>query len=322
MATVIKTWRSSPRPVGSGMIISSDLEIVGSVSGGCVEGAVSQTALEVLKTGQARVLDFGVSNEDAWNVGLSCGGAIRVLVEPHLSQKSEFEKKIWTSLTKGIVAGENVTLVTKLDGSSEHGIFNGSEFLHPPSWPQEIIAKTQMVHTARQSEVITFQEESFFANCITKPNHLIVIGAAHISTELVRISKVLGYRITVIDPRGLFTDSLRQVCKPDQLHRAWPAEILPTLELDDQAYVVLLTHDPKIDDQAMQIVLKSKAKYIGALGSTRTHAKRMARLADAGYSAAEIARIHGPIGLDIKAKLPAEIALSIAAEMTSIMRAD
>ena len=293
------------------------------MSGGCIEGAVAKIALEVLASGEAQLHDFGVSNEDAWEVGLSCGGAIRVFIEPHLSQGSDLDRQIWSAFSEGIGKDTNLTLITKLNSTAEHGlIHDGGSELCPQSWPTGVVSIAEGINSARKSELFSHEGDTFFAHCVTKPNHLIVIGAAHLSTELVQIAQVLGFKITVIDPRGLFTESLRKLCSPDQLHRAWPAAILPDLALDDQTYAALLTHDPKIDDQAMQILLRSPVKYIGALGSSRTHSRRVARLAEAGFTTSEIDRIHGPIGLDISAQTPAEIAVSIVAEITKTMHSE
>ena len=295
LATVVETWGSAPRRVGSQLAISGEGEIAGSVSGGCVEGAVVVEALDAIAEGRAVTLEYGVSDGDAFAVGLACGGTIRVLVEPVGSVMPE---ALLAELVAARAAREAVAYVTGPGGRRLERCGHETRFRMDRSGFEE-------------------DRETFVA-IHNPPLRLIVVGAVHIAQALVPMARTLGYDPVVIDPRESFSSPARFPGTP--LLHDWPDEAVAGLGLDARTALVLLTHDPKLDDPALMAGLRSEVFYIGALGSTRTHGKRVARLLEAGFSEAAIARIHGPVGLDIGAAGPAEIALSILAEMTRVLR--
>lgn len=293
-ALVIQTWGSSPRPVGALMGIREDGVVVGSVSGGCVESAVIQAALEALADGQPRLLDFGsLTDEQVWEVGLSCGGQIRVWVDPRPTTR-----RGW-----GLV--EPQVIITKLA--------TGDQWV----WPDDGVPPEQ----AAIADMRTTQErDGWFYQVVSAPDRLLIIGAVHIAVPLVRFAKSLEFEVIVVDPRSSLASSERFPDPPDQMLVGWPDDVLPSLALDASTYAVVLTHDPKIDDAALVHLLRSPVAYVGALGSRMTQAKRRGYLAEQGFSEAEMDRIHGPVGLDIGARTPEEIALAIMAEIVQIRR--
>jgi xanthine dehydrogenase accessory factor len=280
LATVLETWGSAPRPIGAHLIIRDDGHFEGSVSGGCVEGAVVSEALDVLASHKPKILNFGVADENAWEVGLSCGGKIAIFVEP-------LKLPLLQKLNVKIAAREAVMLITCLE--------KGMESLETP----QAQAKTQVQNNKLHTLFIP-------------PLKMLITGAVHISQALVPLATSLGYAPVIIDPRTAFATPERFAGVT--LHARWPQEI--DLQLDKYTAFIALTHDPKIDDPALIAALHAECFYIGALGSKKTHAKRLARLA--GLSGLE--RIHAPIGLDIGAVSPQEIALAIMAQVLSEAR--
>jgi xanthine dehydrogenase accessory factor len=297
LATVIQTWGSAPRRIGSQLAISGEGEIEGSVSGGCVEGAVVVEALEALEDGTARELEFGVSDQDAFAVGLACGGTIRVLVEPVGRVMPE---TILEQLVKLRADRVPAAYVLDLDSGARQVDSKGHD---------------QAFRMDRSGFV---PDSRIFVAIHNPPLRLIVVGAVHIAQALVPMARIAGYDPTLIDPRDAFGSEAR--FPNETILNDWPDEAVVQLGLDARTALVLLTHDPKLDDPALEQALRADCFYIGALGSTRTHAKRVDRLAQAGFTDAQIARIHGPVGLDIGAAGPAEIAVSILAEMTRVLR--
>jgi xanthine dehydrogenase accessory factor len=308
LATVVATWGSAPRPAGSVMVCNESGEFAGSVSGGCVEVAVIEAALEVLKGAVARVLEFGVTDEQAWSVGLACGGRIRVFVEEAQSAPLQV-------LLAARAAGRPVVLATALDGSA-HVLLEAN---NPTSEAQhELHGVAQVALRTDAAQVVEHEGMSWLLAPYNGPLRLIVVGAVHIAESLCAFARLVGHQVTLIDPRAAF---LRAGLFPGvTLDDRWPQVALPDLALDARCAAVLLTHDPKIDDPALEVLLRSPAYYIGALGSRKTHARRVERLAAAGHDAVAIARIHGPAGLPIGARTPAEIAVSILAQLTAILR--
>jgi xanthine dehydrogenase accessory factor len=297
LATVIQTWGSAPRRVGAQLAISGQAEIEGSVSGGCVEGAVIVEALEALESGEARELEFGVSDNDAFAVGLACGGTIRVLVEPVGKVLTE---ELLTALCEARAARRPVAYVADLATGARRLDESGHE-------------------TRFRMDRSGFEEDGrTFVAIHNPPLRLVIVGAVHIAQALVPMAKIAGYDPAIVDPRETFGAASR--FPGETLLNDWPDEAVAKLGLDGRTALVLLTHDPKLDDPALELALRSGCFYIGALGSTRTQAKRVERMTAAGFSEAEIGRIHGPVGLDIGASGPAEIAVSILAEMTRVLR--
>jgi len=211
-------------------------------------------------------------------------------------------------------------LVSKLTRGTGHHIFihdrNGGGSLGD----QDLTQPVHRVFQDQENQVVIADNVQYFLQIFPCRDHLLIIGAAHISIDLIRLAHEFGFKSTVIDPRGLFTQSLEKWVRPDQIIKSWPEEALSTVQLDAYTYAVVLTHDPKIDDEALKILLESDVAYIGALGSKRTHEKRLSRLREMGFSEKLLDRIRGPVGVDIGAKEPREIALSILAEIIKIKR--
>ena len=292
LAFVMETWGSSPRPVGSVMVIRDDMAVEGSVSGGCVEGAVIDAAIESLTTGAGQRLDFGVADAKAWEVGLSCGGRIAVLVTPIAEGGLPGE-------ALGDLAGD---IVARRAGAVTFDAANGAR-LERSSEDGEMVSALS-------------DDESSFTFRQVPPRRVVIIGGVHITQFLAPMARQAGYDVVVIDPRAVFSAAER--FPGSDCRTAWPDEAMAELGLDTRTAVVTLTHDPKIDDPGLQAALASDAFYIGCLGSRRTHAARCERLAEAGFSKADLARLHGPVGLDIGARTPAEIAVSILAQMIAV----
>jgi len=301
LATVVETWGSAPRPVGSHLAISGDSEIMGSVSGGCVEGAVVAEALEAMEDGRCRILEFGVSDDEAFAVGLACGGRIRVMVEP-VGRGQGIEPGLLDALVAARAERRTVAVLTDTE-----------------NWSREI-AGYDADPSRFDSDRSGFDEArpQHFVAIHNPPLRLAVIGAVHIAQPLLVMAKAAGYDVTLIDPRAAFASAGR--FPGGQLVHDWPDAALGAYGLDTRTAVVTLTHDAKLDDPALSAALRSPVFYIGALGSTRTHAKRVARLTEAGFTSTQIARIDAPIGLDIGARSPAEIAIAILAQMTERLR--
>jgi xanthine dehydrogenase accessory factor len=303
IATVVETWGSAPRQAGSQLAVSGAGEMVGSVSGGCVEGAVVTEALEALADRQPRLLTFGVSDETAFAVGLACGGTIRVLVEPVGEGGHALPETLLADLVAARAAPRAAGLV-----------------VNPESWSRALFAPGQdaAVDARLKSDRSGMEEDGRFIAVHNPPLRLLVIGAVHIAQPLLAIARTCGYAPTLIDPRGAFGSAAR--FPGETILDDWPDEALQTLAPDARTAVVTLTHDPKFDDPALTVALRSPVFYIGALGSKKTHARRVERLTAQGFSADEIARIHAPVGLDIGARTPAEIAVSIMAQITATLR--
>ena len=304
LATVVETWGSAPRPRGAQLAIGAGAEMVGSVSGGCVEGAVVAEALEAISDGRPRLLDYGVSDDAAFAVGLACGGRIRVMVEP-VGVGQGPSADLLANLAAARAAREAIVYAVRPDTWERRLVRSADD----PLWPA---ADAALV--ADQSGF----EGDWFLGVHNPPLRLAIVGAVHIAQALVPMARLAGYDPAVIDPREAFASPVRF---PDtRLAHDWPDEALAAFGLDVRTAVVTLTHDPKLDDPAITAALRSPVFYLGCLGSTRTHAKRVERLRAAGFSEAEIARIHAPVGADIGARSPAEIAVSILAQMTERLR--
>lgn len=317
IATVIQTWGSSPRPVGSSMIVSSDQEIAGSVSGGCVEGAVLKAALPLITAGGGQRIAFGVADEDAWAVGLSCGGKMQVYTERFVAfDDRPAERAAWNELHHCLKHNEGCVWLTQLaDGEGAHVLLLPDGQTYGQATTPDLLELGKRAYAERKNQIVESEGDTWFAQVFPRKSQMLIIGAAHITVDLVDLAHHFGFETIVIDPRGFFANKTQFSVAPDQLFDQYPAEVLPGFTLDAYTFAVVLSHDPKIDDNALHILLKSKAAYIGALGSRKTQEKRRNRLAEAGFSEAEIGRIHAPIGMAINAKTPREIALSIMGEI-------
>lgn len=306
LARVIQTWGSSPRPVGSVMLISSELEMAGSVSGGCVEGSVLKEAKLLFESGNSKRLAYGVADDDAWAVGLSCGGKIQVFLQPWNSDPvlKELQNKLDTNW--------GGTLVTQLlDGVAKNFLIDNTGDVVGEGLPHAVLQIANKAYSTRAHQVITEGDAEYFIQVFPPRSKLIIIGAAHITADLIQFGKSFDFETIVIDPRGTFAKNTTFPVQPDQIHEKYPSEILSEFTLDPYTYAVILSHDPKIDDDALKVLLKSPVAYIGALGSKKNHEKRKARLTEYGFSEEEIHKIDAPIGIDIHAKGAREIALSI-----------
>lgn len=298
LATVIETWGSAPRRVGAQLAISGDGEMQGSVSGGCVEGAVVVEAMEALEAQASRVLEYGVSDGDAFAVGLACGGTIRILVEPVGTGGMPLD--MLRELVEARAARRPVAYEVALDGSA-----------------RRLTGEGYQDRFRRDRSGVLPDEETFVA-IYNPPLRMLIVGAVHIAQALTKMALVAGFDPVVIDPREAFGSAAR--FPEARVLNDWPDAALAEVGVDARSAVVLLTHDPKLDDPALHVALRSEAFYIGALGSTRTHAARVDRLLEAGFDERQIDRVSGPVGLDIGAAGPAEIAVSILAEAIQTLR--
>lgn len=306
VARVVKTWGSAPRQAGAKLAISSEAELHGSVSGGCVEAAVAAEAMEAMTDGKPRLLEYGVSDEDAFAVGLACGGRIQVLVEPIGESEPAMSRALLDALIAARKAREAI--------GYEISLSDWSRRLTRPTEDREAFARDR---SGYQDEA-----ETRFLAVENPPLRLVIVGAAHIAQALQPMAASAGYDVTVIDPRAAFATEARfpGLTLGASLSQDWPDEALAEHGLDARTALVCLTHDPKIDDPALAAGLRSEAFYIGALGSKKNHERRCGRLREHGFSEAEIARINAPIGLDIGARTPAEIAVAILGAMTLALR--
>ncbi|MDO8752943.1 MAG: XdhC family protein, partial [Anaerolineales bacterium] len=320
LATVIQTWGSSPRKVGSKMALTLDGKITGSVSGGCVENAVFEAGVESLKTKRPELLHFGVADETAWEVGLACGGSLDIFVNP-------FDMEIFQSLHSTWTNESQAVHVTVIRGSDEilgremlildNGDVRGSI---GNEWNEAVLKICKEILAQGISRRVMLNDTvEVFLEAILPPPTLIIVGGVHIAIPLTSLAKMLGYRTILIDPRKAWGNQER-FPHVDQLIQTWPEEAFGQIKINRSTAIAMLTHDPKLDDPALKISLSSSAFYVGALGSKTTHAKRRARLLNDGMSESQLSRLHAPIGLDIGAQSPEEIALAIMAEVVTAHR--
>ena len=301
LATVMAAWGSSPRPPGSMLAVDGNGAFEGSVSGGCIEGAVIAEACEVIAAGRPRVLEYGVSDAEAWAAGLACGGAMKVFVEriDDAGLLAELQNRRPVALATHVESG--VHAVIGSDGAGG---------------PLPLTADTvAAAHQALDEDRCRMVEEAggpVFIRVFNPPLRMIVVGAVHITQTLAPMAALAGFDVTVVDPRRAFATAER--FPGVTLNGAWPDEALAELAPDARTAIVTLVHDPKLDDPALEAALASPAYYIGALGSRKSHTERLDRLAARGHDAAALSRIHGPVGLDLGGRKPAEIAVSIVAQ--------
>jgi xanthine dehydrogenase accessory factor len=283
LATVVATRRSAPRPVGSKLIVSEGGELFGSVSGGCVESDVAVQAAEVLASGEPRLLSYGITDDQAWEVGLPCGGEIDVFVQPLAELPAD---------------GDGV-LLTRLEG--------------------ERAGQTELMRNGdiRASGIVELEGERMFAEVLGPPPQLVVVGATDTAEALFRLAGALGWRTVSIDPRPALATEERLPSAGERIV-AWPDEGLERLELNEDTAVVVLTHEERLDVPALTAALASEAFYVGAIGSRKTQAKRRERLLEGGVPEERLERLAGPAGLDLGADTPAETAVSILAEILAV----
>lgn len=302
LATVVQTWGSAPRQPGAQLAIRADGTMMGSVSGGCVEGAVVFEAMEALQDGKPRLLTYGVADDLAFEVGLACGGTIRILVEPIGPDAPALHPDMLADLVAARAARQPLALLTDLDSFTRQlvgpdALGLADRFRADRSGPDEA------------GQMITVHNP---------PLRLVIVGAVHIAQALVPMARLAGYDPVVVDPRDAFASDAR--FPGVTLLRDWPDEALDALGPDARTAVVTLTHDSKLDDPAIIAALRSDVFYLGSLGSTRTHAKRLDRLRSEGLTDTDFARIHAPVGLNIGARTPSEIAVATLAQITLALR--
>ena len=302
IATVLRTWGSAPRRPGAMLVVDDAMHFEGSVSGGCVEHAVITEALDAMEDGRPRILTFGVADETAFQAGLACGGEIAVLVEP-VARGRGIAIEHLRQLVEARAARRAVVSITDTR-----------------NWSRRLVAATDA--TADEADRLRRDRTSFEDGILTQvhnpPLRLAIIGAVHIAQPLVAMARLAGYDVALVDPREGFASDDR--FPRETFLDGWPDEALRAWAPDARSAVVTLSHDPKIDTPALIEALQSEAFYVGALGSKRTHARRVAELEATGLDARAIARIDAPVGLDIGAVTPAEIAVSIMGAMTLALR--
>ena len=297
LATVVETWGSAPRRVGAQLVVSGSGEIEGSVSGGCVEGAVISEALEIVNSRETKLLEYGVTDGDAFAVGLACGGKIRVLLEP---VGGSFPKKILEELVEARARRVPVAYCV-----------NHQKQLRKISYDGFAIEM-------KLDQSGFLPDAQTFVAIHNPPIRIIIVGAVHIAQAIVKMFRIVGFDSIIVDPRTSFATQDR--FPSEKVIADWPDEVLPKLGNDERTATIILSHDPKIDDLALEFALSSNYFYIGALGSQLTHTRRIERLANKGFSKKTLERIHGPIGLNFRASSPEEIAASILGEVLMVLR--
>ncbi|MFF1742375.1 XdhC family protein [Streptomyces mirabilis] len=327
LATVVTVSRSAPRDPGAAMAVGPGDEVVGSVSGGCVEGAVFELAQEVVASGEARLETFGYSDEDAFAVGLTCGGEITLLIR----RVTPAEDPSFAAVADSVASGRPVTVATVIEGPAPLGATLAV-------WPDEVagslgstgldvavtadargelaqgttIRRHYGPHGERREDAVTV-----FLHSFAPPPRMLVFGAIDYAAAVARIGDFLGYRVTVCDARPVFATAKRFPAGVEVVVD-WPHRYLRGTTTDARTVICVLTHDPKFDVPLLEEALRRPAAYIGAMGSRRTHDDRRKRLIDAGLSEGELSRLRSPVGLDLGARTPQEVAVSVAAEIVAL----
>lgn len=303
LATVVWSEGPSPRPVGACLGITASGKMSGSVSGGCIEGAVFREAQEVLEGAPPKRLRYGVVDEGGWEVGLACGGSVEVYVEPFTPAHRR--------LLDALRADETVALITRLDGGG-----------HLVAWPdgrmegdRSLAEELETAFPGPLAELRPSPKGDRFVQVFAPAPTLTIVGAVHLAQSLVRLAQVLGFRVRVVDARRAFATRER-FPTADELVIGWPREVLTAEHLRPADALVILTHDPKFDVPALEIALRSQVGYIGLLGSKSTQERRRTALRELGFTEKDLARVHGPVGLDL-GDAPEEIALGILAEIVA-----
>ncbi|SDG82457.1 xanthine dehydrogenase accessory factor [Sinosporangium album] len=325
LATVVNTFRSAPRPPGASMAVLRD-EVVGSVSGGCVEGAVFELATEA--TGPV-LQRYGVSDDDAFAVGLTCGGILDVLVEPVSRETFPELGEIAASIeahepvaTATIIAGPGRTGARRViwpdRASGSLGVARLDEAVDDDARGMLAQGLTGVRRYGAEGER-RLDDLSVFVHSFVPPPRMLVFGAIDFAAAVARIGKFLGYHVVVCDARPLFVTAKR-FPEADEVVVKWPHDYLSAVAagVDERTAICVLTHDPKFDVPLLEVALRTRAGYVGAMGSRRTHEDRLVRLREAGLTGGELARLRSPVGLDLGARTPEETAVSIAAELIQL----
>jgi xanthine dehydrogenase accessory factor len=332
-AIVVRTFGSAPRPEGAVLLVSDDGRLAGSVSGGCVEGAAAEEIARARRDGHSRVIRYGISDEQAWDVGLACGGTIDVLVEPRVPEAAAAAARDTAS---GRTGGRAVITLLPPDAPpsafGQHTPGDGAEPLdpwvvgddgsHPPDWPLDDETAATLLEAAHDSllrgtsRTVQAGDRQFFVEAYPIRPRLVVVGAVEVARTLVRLARELGFETVVIDGRAAFATKER-FPDVDRLVVGWPDEVAESIGLGPADAVAVLTHDVKFDEPAIVEALRRGCRYVGAVGSKKTQADRRARLREAGVTDEELDRMRGPIGLDLGGRAPAETALAILAEVVA-----
>jgi xanthine dehydrogenase accessory factor len=303
LATVVRTRRSAPRPLGSKFAG----EMAGSVSGGCVEGAVVGEAQSVLAGGPPKLVFYGIANDEAWDVGLACGGEIWVWIERYEGWETPAERAARVTVINGDHAGTHAFV-------TEDGVTGEV----PEELADRIVAAGAEAISAERNQTVLLDDDGLiFAEALVPSPRLVVVGAVDTADALCRMAGALGWRTVVIDPRAAFATAER-IPSADQIVVKWPEQGYDEIGLRPEDHIAVLTHDPKLDDPAISGALRRGVGYVGALGSRRTQEKRRERLRESGISDEQLERISGPIGLDLGAHTPEETAISILAEIVAV----
>lgn len=316
LATVIQTWGSAPRRIGSHMAFTLSGKIAGSVSGGCVENAVIEAGMQVLKMNHPQLLHFGVADETAWGVGLACGGSIDVFVQP-------LDAQVFHEIKKVINNEEGAHHVTVIGGAEEllgEQVLIQDNRIVAGSLGNGIDSRVlNLSPEISMPQQLAMEEAQVFINVIRPAPTLVIVGGVHIAIALASLAKTLGYQIILIDPRKAWGNETR-FPHVDSLIQLWVDEAFEQIKINPSTAIAVLTHDPKIDDPAIKLALNSSAFYVGALGSKNTNAKRRERLLSDGVSESQMDKVRAPIGLDIGAQNPEEIALAVMSQIVQTFR--
>ena len=329
LATVVQTFSSAPREPGAAMAVSAGGQAVGSVSGGCVEGAVYELANEVIQSGVPVLQRYGVSDDDAFAVGLTCGGIIDIFVEPTSQQRF----RALGEIAEAVRAGTPVAVATVIEGPGQIGarriIWEGDRAEGTLGAGERLDQAVDDDTRGMLAQGVTavrrygsqgerrLDDLAVFVQSFAPPPRMLVFGAIDFAAAVARAGKFLGYRVTVCDARPVFATRSR-FPDADEVVTDWPHRYLSGVTTDERTVICVLTHDPKFDVPLLEVALRRPAAYIGAMGSRRTHEDRLARLREVGMTEAELARLRSPIGLDLGARTPEETAIAIAAELIQL----
>jgi xanthine dehydrogenase accessory factor len=290
--------------------------MIGSVSGGCIEGAAAEAVLESRERGQPRVIRYGVTNEQAWDVGLACGGTIDVLIEPDVPERAVAAARDPLAKATSVLG---TTLVTDLPPDTPDDLQDALPATADASDGAALDQLRSDALAAGRSQTARIDDHHVFIEAFPVAPRIVIVGATEVARSLVGLAKALGYERVVIDARTAFATRERF---PDveQLLTEWPDEAFDEIDLGPNDAVAILSHDPKFDEPAIVEALKRGARYVGAIGSRKTQADRRRRLLEAGLTEDQLGQIRGPIGLDLGGREPAETALAILAEIVSVRR--
>ena len=293
-AAVIRTFGSSPWPEGATLLVAEDGRRAGTVSGGCIEADASEQVREAISRGATRALHYGIADETAWSVGLACGGEIDLLIEPELRPE----------LIAAARRSDGTTLAIRLPGDEWSA--PGPAVIVPPS----------DAFTGARAGVLTLDDGEYFVERFPPRSRLVIFGAGEVTYRLVELARAIGWETAVVDPRTALLDPLR-LAGANHVVDAWPQDAATEIGLNEHDAVVVLTHDPKLDDPALELALGRGCTYVGAIGSRRTQADRRRRLHEARLPEEAVRRVRGPVGLDLGAREPGEMALEILAEVVA-----